>query len=132
MKGLELDTPKILEERLLARDMNKWRKSENEQTNAYKSNRKRKEYTKFQQEWDNRMKDASKNMVYGSQIGCMTGDVVPDEKEGDEGGEKKKTKLDPKFCKHRDYGCRTGECDKKKAHKTERSRHCKYDGKTKE
>ena len=66
MKGLELDIPKILEERLLARDRNKWIKSENEQTNAFKSNRKRKDHANMQKEVDNRLKDITKNMVYGS------------------------------------------------------------------
>ena len=126
MDKLGLYIPQILEEHLLARDRNKWIQSQYRQTNAFKSNRKRKEHTDYQKEVGNRMKDIAKNTVYSSQIGCMAGDVVPNEKEGGEGGKKKKTKLDPKLCKHRDYGCRTGECDNKKAHKTERSKHCKY------
>ena len=44
----------------------------------------------------------------------------------------KKTKSDPKLCKYRDYGCRIGEDDKKKAHKTNIFLYCKYHGKTKE
>ena len=54
----------------------------------YMSHSKRKDHTNMKQEFDKVMKNIAKNMVYGSQIGCMDGDVVPDEKEGGEGGEK--------------------------------------------
>ena len=50
---------------------------------------------------DKRLKDVARNMEYGSQIGCKDADVVPDEKDGGEGGGKK---CDHKLCKYRDYG----------------------------
>ena len=60
MSGLELDISKNLQIHLLGCDKSKWRKSEHEQNNASKANRKRNEYTKYKQEVDKMLKDVAK------------------------------------------------------------------------
>ena len=67
-------------------------------------------------ELDRRFKDVAKNLEYSSMVGCNTNDSPSQKKEKEQ-----------VICNHIAYGC-VGT----KEHKTERSQHCTFNGKSKD
>ena len=68
----------------------------------------------MREEVKKRQKDIEKNFTYQSCVGMAGGELIP-----------KIKPRPPNICKHSDIGC-----DTLPRHKTERSKHCKFYGKS--
>jgi len=135
MKELDVSVEASVQEYLLTKDQNKLRKFEREHDHANMAKRKRKEHEQLRKELELRYRNVQKNMEYSPMVGCDT--VIGDkggknkEKDQDNIGEAKKGRKGQIVCRHKLYGC-TGGTNTKTAHKSERSRHCTFSGKTRD
>jgi len=120
MKELQMVISPHFESYLLQRDEKKVSKFNREHTKRQKTKRKRREHEKLRKELDRRFKDVAKNLEYSSMIGCNA----------DEPKTITKKAAAQKICKHASYECTIN--TPKEQHKTERSKHCTFYGKTAE
>ena len=117
MKELQMEISPNFEEHLLNLDERKMSKFVREHTKRQKLKRKKREHEKLRKELDRRFKDVAKNMEYGSKIGCNSDEPHPEPKQNKE----------VISCNHASYGCIA-----QQKHKTERSKWCTFNGKSKE
>ena len=87
-----------------------------EHSYSKKAKQKERERAKLRQELDQRFKDDAKKIEYSSMVRCNTDDSPSPKK-----------KKEQVICNHVAYGC-VGT----KEHKTERSQHCTFNGKSKD
>ena len=120
MKELQMEISPHFESYLLQRDEKKVSKFNREHTKRQKTLRKKREHEKLRKELDKRFRDVAKNLLYSSMIGCNSDDPKTNTKKTAE----------RKICKHASYGCTPNTT--KEQHKTERSKHCIFNGKTAE
>ena len=134
MRELEVSVQASVHEYLLKKDKHKLRKFNRDHDHINMAKRKKKEHDQLRKELELRYRNIAKNMEYSPMVGCDT--VI-----GNEGGtNKKKDKAkavrekkgtyNQRICKHKLYGCRGG-TNTRTYHKSERSKHCGFFGKSK-
>ena len=135
MKELDVSVETSVYEFLLTKDKNKLRKYNRDHDHTNMAKQKTKEHEQLRKELELRYKNIQKNMEYSPMVGCDTviGDEGDKNKEKDQGNvaKDKKGRRAQIVCKHKLYGC-TGGTNAKPSHKSERSRHCTFSGKSKD